>query len=251
MTNKIEESKANYLQSAVKSGLSAKGAAVYVALLEAGNPLSPKSIIARTKLHRQFVYDALRELQEKRLVLPVGEGRGVKYQAASPDRLLQEAEKQRVDALDGVSQLMRLYDRSPAGVVEIIHGSQKVIEDELQILRDAKDGDFLDIVGGGGNRWVQMFEGRIEEWESLRKAKNIKLRYIGTQDDVRHNREESIIENESRTIPGIGDLVTVSIRPDSVSFNFYEPEALIVRVKNEAAVSSQRALFEVLWNAAK
>lgn len=98
---------------------------------------------------------------------------------------------------------------------------------------------------------MQMFEGRIEEWETLRKEKKIKLRYIGTQDDVRHNREESIIENESRVIPGIGNLVTVSIRPDSVSFNFYEPEALIVRVKNVSAVQSQRALFEVLWNAAK
>ncbi len=251
MTNKIEASNANYMQSAVKSGMSAKGAAVYVALLEAGNALSPKGIIGKSRLHRQYVYDALRELQEKRLVLAVGEGRGVKYQAASPDRLLQEAEKQRVDALDGVSQLMKLYDRSPAGVVEIIHGSQKVIEDELQILRDAKEGDFLDIVGGGGNRWVQLFEGRIEEWEALRKEKKIKLRYIGTEDDVRHNREESIIENESRTILGIGDLVTVSIRPGSVSFNFYEPEALIVRVKNEATVQSQRALFEVLWLAAK
>ncbi len=251
MTNKIEESKGNYLQSAVKSGLSAKGAVVYVALLEAGNALSPKGIIAKSRLHRQYVYDALKELQEKRLVLALGEGRGVKYHAASPDRLLQEAEKQRVDALDGVSQLMKLYDRSPAGVVEIIHSSQKVIEDELQILRNAKEGDFLDIVGGGGNRWVQLFEERIEEWEALRKEKKIKLRYIGTEDDVRHNREESIIENESRTIPGIGDLVTVSIRPNSVSFNFYEPEALIVRVKNEAAVSSQRALFEVLWKAAK
>ena len=68
---------------------------------------------------------------------------------------------------------------------------------------------------------------------------------------MRHNREESIIENESRIIPDIGDLVTVSIRPNSVSFNFYEPEAVIVRVKNEGAVASQRALFEVLWNAAK
>ena len=251
MTNKINTSGGIYLQSAVKSGLSAKGAAVYVTLLEAGNALSPKGIIGKTKLHRQYVYDALRELQDKRLCLTVGGGRGVKYQATSPDRLLQEAEKQRLDALDGVSQLMRLYDRSPAGVVEIIHGSKKVIEDELQILRDAKEGDFLDIVGGGGNRWVQLFEGRIEEWETLRKAKNIKLRYIGTEDDVRHNREESVIENESRIIPDIGDLVTVSVRPDSVSFNFYEPEALIVRVKNPSAVASQRALFEVLWNAAQ
>lgn len=85
----------------------------------------------------------------------------------------------------------------------------------------------------------------------MRKEKKIKLRYIGTEEDVRHNKEESIIENESRVIPGIGDLVTVSIRPGSVSFNFYEPEAMIVRVKSDAAVQSQRALFEVLWNAAK
>ena len=220
-------------------------------MLEAGIPLPPKALISRTRLHRQYVYDALKELQDRRLCVSVGEGRGVKYQAASPDKLLQEAEKQRIDALDGVSQLMRLYDRSPAGVVEVIRGSQNVIEDELQLLRDATVGDFLDIVGGGGNRWVELYEGRIEEWEALRKEKKIKLRYIGTEEDVRHNREESVIENESRVIPGIGDLVTVSIRPGSVSFNFYEPEAVIVRVKSEAAVMSQRALFEVLWKVAK
>ncbi len=251
MTNKKEPTKQTYLESALKSGLSAKAATVYVAMLEAGIPLSPKAIIGRTRLHRQYVYDALGELQDRRLSLAVGEGRGVKYQAASPDRLLQDAEKHRIDALDGVSQLMRLYDRSPAGVVEVIRGSQNVIEDELRLLRGAKAGDYLDIVGGGGNRWVELFEGHIEEWEALRKEKKIKLRYIGTEDDVRHNREESIIENESRIISGIGDLVTVSIRPGSVSFNFYEPEAVIVRVKNEAAVASQRALFEVLWKVAK
>ncbi len=251
MTDKNEVSGGDYLQSAVKSGLSGKGATVYVALLEAGVALPPKAIINHTRLHRQYVYDALHELEDRRLCVAVGEGRSVKYQAASPDRLLQEAEKQRIDALDGVSRLMQLYDRSPAGVVEIIHGGRQVIENELQLLRDAKEGDFLDIAGGGGNRWVELFKDHEEEWEALRKEKKIKLRYIGTEEDVRHNREESIIENESRVIPGIGDLVTVSIRPESVSFNFYEPEALIVRVKNEAAVLSQRALFEVLWKAAK
>jgi hypothetical protein len=241
----------DYLKDALKAGLSAKAAAVYVALLEAGLALPPKAIINRTRIHRQYVYDALRELEDRRLIVTEGQGRRIKYAAASPDKLLQDAEKQRLDALDGVSALMKLYDRSPAGVVEIIHGGQKVIEDELQILRAAKEGDFLDIVGGGGNSWVKLFEGRIEEWEALRKEKKVRLRYIGTEDDVRHNREESIIENESRIIPGIGNLVTVSIRPDSVSFNFYEPEALIVRVKNKDAVASQRALFEVLWQAAR
>lgn len=247
MTNEISE----HLKSGLKAGLSAKAATVYVALLEAGVPLSPKGIIVRTRLHRQYVYDALRELQDKRLIVTSGEKRRIKYGAVSPDRLLQEAEKDRIDVLDGVRNLMKLYDRSPAGVVEVIRGSEAVIESELAMLRDAKLCDFLDIVGGAGMNWVKLFEGRIPEWEALRKEKNIRLRYIGTEEDVRHNREESIIENESRVIPGIGNIVNVSIRPESVSFNIYEPEIVTVRVKNAAAVASQRALFEVLWNVAK
>lgn len=247
MTNEISM----HLKSGLKTGLSAKASAVYVALLEAGIPLSPKGIIVKTRLHRQYVYDALHELQSKQLVVTSGESRRIKYGAVSPDRLLQEAEKQRIDVLDGVRDLMKLYDRSPAGVVEVIRGSEAFIESEFAMLHDAKKGDFLDIVGGSGMNWVRLFGERIPEWEALRKEKNIKLRYIGTGEDVRHNREESIIENESRAIPGIGDIVNVSIRPESVSFNFYEPEFMIVRVKNIAAVASQRALFEVLWGVAK
>lgn len=247
MTNEISE----HLKSGLKAGLSAKASTVYVALLEAGTPLSPKGLIIRTRLHRQYVYDALRELQDRRLIVTSGEKRRIKYGAVSPDKLLQEAEKNRIDVLDGVRDLMKLYDRSPAGVVEVIRGSQAVIDSELAMLRYAKQNDFLDIVGGAGMNWVKLFEGRIPEWEKLRKEKNIKLRYIGTGEDVRHNREESIIENESRVIPGIGNIVNVSIRPDSVNFNIYEPEIVTVRVKNVAAVASQRALFEVLWGVAK
>lgn len=251
MTKRNPHQKATYVESALKAGLSAKGAAVYVALLEAGTPISPKNIIVRTGLHRQYVYDAIRELQERALISSTGKDRAVRYLAASPDKLVQEVEKRRIDTLDGVQNLMQLYDRSPAGVVEIIRGSRAVIEGEFRLLEDAKEGDFLDIVGGAGMRWVELFEGRIEEWEQLRAKKGVTLRYIGSGEDVRHNREESVIENESRMIPGIGDIVNISIRPDSVSFNIYEPEVLTVRVKNVAAVESQRALFEVLWAAAK
>ena len=251
MTDKINPTQHTYLQSALKAGLSAKAAAVYVALLEAGPALTPKTIIGKTRLHRQYVYDALRELGDKRLVVTVGVGRSIKYEAASPDKLLQEAEKQRIDALDGVGQLMRLYDRSPAGVVEVVRGSQAVIESEFALLREAKQGSFLDIVGGAGMNWVKLMDERVGEWEALREQKGIALRYIGTDEDVQHNREVSVIKNESRVIPGIGNIVNVAIRPDSVTFNIYEPEIVAVRVKNEGAVASQRALFEVLWGVAK
>ncbi|MEO6536165.1 MAG: hypothetical protein ABIT47_00595 [Candidatus Paceibacterota bacterium] len=247
---KTEKQNTAYIQSALKAGLSAKAAGVYVALLEAGVAISPKTIILRSGLHRQYVYDGIKELQERDLILSVGKDRAIKYSAVNPDKLVQEVEKQRIDTLDSVQSLMQLYDKSPAGVVEIIRGNRAVIESELKILEEAKEGDFLDIIGGAGMQWVSLFEGRIEEWEALRQEKKVKLRYIGGGEDVRHNREESVIENESRSIPGIGDIVNISIRPDSVSFNIYQPEVMTIRVKNPAAVESQRALFEVLWNAA-
>lgn len=247
---KTEQQNTAYIESALKAGLSAKAAGVYVALLEAGVAISPKSIILCSGLHRQYVYDGIKELQDRELISTVGKDRAIKYAAANPDKLVQEVEKKRIDTLDSVQSLMKLYDKSPAGVVEIIRGSRAVIESELKILEEAKAGDFLDIIGGAGMQWVNLFDGRIEEWEALRKERGVKLRYIGSGEDVVHNREVSVIESESRTIPNIGDIVNVSIRPDSVSFNIYQPEVMIIRVKNAAAVQGQRALFEVLWNAA-
>lgn len=243
--------KNQYLKDALKTGLSSKASEVYVTALEGGEPLSPKSLILRSKLHRQYVYDALYELEDRGLVVRIGDGRKVKYQAASPDRLLQDAEKRRIETLAGVQSLMRLYDRSPAGIVEVIRGSEDVIESEFAMLNEARNGEFLDIIGGAGMKFVELFGDRIPEWELLRKKKNIKLRYIGSGEDVRHNQEESVIENESRTIPGIGNIVNVSIRPNSVSFNIYEPEVVTIHLRNTAASESQRAAFEILWAAAK
>lgn len=243
--------KKSFEDSALKAGLSHKAAKVYVVLLESGSPLVPKAIIMKSGLHRQYVYDALYELEVLGLLVKTGVGRKIKYQATSPDRLLQIAEKKKIDALSGVQGLMKLYDRSPAGIVDIIRGSTNCIESEFEMLYSANDGDFLDIVGGAGMNFVNLFAGRLDEWESLRKEKNIKLRYIGSGEDVEHNKSDSIIENESRSIDGIGDIVNVSIRPDSVSFNIYEPEVVTVRVRSIEAVTSQRALFEVLWKVAK
>jgi sugar-specific transcriptional regulator TrmB len=242
--------KNQYLESALKAGLSGKVAAVYVTLLERGMPMTPKALINTSGLHRQYVYDALEELRLRGLVTSDGARKKILYKATSPDRLLQDAEKRRLDTGEAVVDLMRLYEQSPAGVVEIIRGSVAVIKDEFEELSKAKDGDFLYIVEGAGMRWVELYGERVTEWEKIRKQKKIELKYIGSGDDVTYNKERSVIEHESRLIPGIGDIVNVTIRPQSVSFNFYVPEVMTVRVKNKDAVQGQLALFEVLWKSA-
>jgi hypothetical protein len=92
------------------------------------------------------------------------------------------------------------------------------------MLEESNNGDYLDIVGGAGMHFVKLFNERLEEWESMREQKKISIRYIGSGDDVIHNKTKSRIKNESRVIPGIGNIVNVCIRPDSVTFNIYETE---------------------------
>jgi len=247
MTKEISAKLDSYIKNANKAGLSAKASTVYVCLLDEGIALSPKNIILKTKLHRQYAYDAIHELKDLSLIVSIGENKSVRYQAVSPDKILQEAEKKRLDTMDSVQSLMKLYNKSPAGVVEVISGSQAVIANIFKILNEAKEGDYLDINGGAGMSFVKLMGERIEEYEELRATKKIRIRYIGSGEDVEYNRN-GVIKNESRNIKGIENIVNVSIRPESVSFDIYEPEILTVIVKSDSAVASQRALFEILWN---
>lgn len=250
MTKEILTKLDLYIRNASNTGLSGKASLVYVLLLDEGIALSPKNIILKTKLHRQYVYDAIHELEIHKLIMTDGSGKSIKYLAVSPDKILQEVEKKRIDTMDSVQSLMKLYNKSPAGVVEVLSGSKAVIENIFKVMHEAKEGDYLDIIGGAGMHFVKLMGGRVGEYEELRAQKKIVLRYIGSGVDVEYNKK-GIIKNESRNIKGIENIVNVAIRPDSVSFDIYEPEILTVIVKSESAVASQRALFEILWNVAE
>lgn len=250
MTKEISSRLDLYIKNANNTGLSAKASSVYVTLLDEGIALSPKNIIMKTKLHRQYVYDAIHELENRKLIMTDGSGKSVKYLAVSPDRILQDIEKKRIDTMDSVQSLMKLYSRSPAGVVQVVSGSQAVLENIFKVLEESREGDYLDIIGGAGMSFVKLMGERINEYEELRAQKKIKIRYIGAGEDVEYNKK-GVIKNESRNIKGIENIVNVAIRPDSVSFDIYEPEILTVIVRSESAVTSQRALFEILWSVAQ
>lgn len=244
-----------YIEKAAQAGLSGKASIVYVALLEYKNPIAPKGLISKTNLHRQYVYDAIHELIQKNLVSQVGEGRTVKYVATSPNKLLQDAEKTRLETLDSVQKLLELYNKTSAGLVEIATGAIAVRESELNITEaQPETGGYLDLIGGAGTSFIDMMGGAIDTYEDLRRSRNIKVRYITSREDTafhKQYREENTPNFEVRYLKNINDAINICIRPESVSFNIYDPEVMVVRVKSEAAVTSQRALFEILWNVAE
>ena len=250
MTNKISSKNDAFIKNAQKVGLSPKASSVYVTLLDERKALSPKIIIQRTNLHRQYVYDALKELQIKNLIGTEDSGRSTKYVAYSPERISKDIERKRIDTLDQVSQLMALYERKTDGVVQVISGKEAVIEADFSLLESLPNGITLDIIGGAGMKFVDLFGDRIEAYKDLQKEKKLKIRYIGGKEDVEHNMTDKALKNESKYIEGIENMVNVCIWPNNVSYNIYEPETLTVRVISDSAVKSQKALFEVLWKAA-
>lgn len=239
MTKKNPHQTVAYIESALKAGLSAKAASVYVALLEAGVPISPKNIIVRTSLHRQYVYDAIRELQDRSLITSTGKDRSVRYAAVSPDKLVQEVEKRRNETLDGVHLLMQLYDRSPAGAVEIIRGKVAVVESELNRMEASTLREHLELIGDY-EKWKSLLGERFKKWDQHRIVKRIGFRTLGGAPGA----------TVSRVVPGTNALVSTLIRPESVSFIMYEPEVLLLRVRSNPAAESHQALFEALWRAA-
>lgn len=244
----------SYLQSALKLGLSGKASAVYVFLLKAKKPVAPVKIINATSLHRQYAYDALHELLEKDLIETVGLGRGTKYFAHTPNKALKEFEEKRLDAMEGISHLMSLYKTTPHGVVEIIEGAEAVIESEMKIMREQKKNSYLDIIGGAGTGFLNLFKDRFEEYEKIRKEVQCNIRCIVTESDVSYKddtRVKSRFNYEERYLEKIDDVVNICVRPDTASFNIFSPEPIVIRLNNPQTIISQKALFEILWGIAK
>jgi hypothetical protein len=121
-------------------------------------------------------------------------------------------------------------------------------------MREQEKDSWMDIVGGAGTGFLELFGKRFQEYEKIRREKKCKVRYIGSKKDsdyVKRDEIKSRERYEARFLEGIEDAVNIVVRPDSVSFNIYVPEVLVIRLKNKETISGQRALFEVLWKTAK
>jgi len=92
---------------------------------------------------------------------------------------------------------------------------------------------------------------KIDEYEKLRVAKNIKLRIIGLEEQSALMRGARIKRRlfEYRVVPGLKNgLMDTSIWKSSLSFNFFGEPPIIFDLKNEEVARSQQTFFDSLWS---
>lgn len=232
-------------------GLEERDAAVYIALLGMDKAVGSSKIIAKTGLHGQYVYQSIGKLEEKGLIKHAVVNGRKKFSANSPERLRALAEEKKILADQVAEELRDLNARNRRQEFEIYQGDTAFIQHEWDLLEKASQGDFLDIIGGNSNRYVELFgERQMEKYERLRTEKEIRNRYIGTEAErtFLSIAKKKYSHFDYRILPGLKKgIVNTAIRPTSVSLCVYTDPVLTYTVSSEEVVESYRNFFETLW----
>ncbi len=236
-------------------GLREKEALVYMALLELGQAGSSK-IIQKTGLHGQFVYDALATLDERGLSTHVVRN-GRKKFSANPLKRLESLVSKQQEVLESVTRELRSLSVLPeAQQFEVYQGDESYRDYEFQYLEKVPESSVLNIIGGGksNNKFFDIIGDQWGDYQALRRAKKIKVRYIGSADQEKFQVTDSKDTEyfEQRVLPGkFSGLVNTNIWPNAVGFNLFGNPVMAFVITNKEIADSYNQFFEVLWNLSK
>lgn len=254
MTKIIDEKEnKELLQNLESFGVLGHSGEVYLALL--GEKDAGISILERkTGLHRQLIYNALYDLEEKGLAKhTIFNGR--KRFSAQPARRLQTLvdEKQKL-AENLIEKLSSWALPGQKQEFEVFQGESAFVTHEMQSLLGAEEGETLCVLASNWERFYKIMSFKIDAYEKLRSARNIKLRIIGLESQLSFMRVAKTKRPlfEYRVVPGLKNgLMDTSIWKKSISFNFFGEPPIIFDLKNEEIAQSQKTFFDSLWNMGK
>lgn len=239
----------NLLETLSKLGFGEKESRVYIALLQ-GPDKSAIRLGKETELHRQFVYNALKVLKDKGLVLQVGSA-PAKWRAQTPRKLISLAEEHERQAARAVEALLPLMSRKAAQEFEIHEGVKAFRSNLIEVIRSVPKGSTIRMITG---EWEKYFEraGDIhKEWDRIRIEREVAFRIIGPA-QMKGGMEEAKATRaltEYKVFPGLEkNLVNTVIYDDQVVLEIYGDPHLTFSIKNKEVAESQRRFFEALWN---
>jgi sugar-specific transcriptional regulator TrmB len=242
-------SKDEMLSSLKELGLSAKEANVYMSLLSLGESGST-AIAKESGLHRQFVYDTLASLEKKGLTgHTIVKGRK-RFFSHSPSKLGGFFEHKKRIADSVVRQLEKSFLTSEIQELESYQGQEAFVANEFEILRAAKPGSKMLVLGGSGDEYIRNHGKYFEEYEYQRQKKGIELLYIGSatqKEFLRENKDRPLFQYRLLPIAFTGNL-NITIYDDKICFYMYGNPIGVFSVRSERIAKSYGDFFMSLWN---
>lgn len=232
-------------------GLNEKEIRVYIYLIARPIEVGSTKIVDATRLHGQFVYNALYALEAKGLVKHVVKNGRKKWMANPPSRITALVEEKRMVAHETKDMLERLFARKEEQDFEVYQGERQFVTHELEQIEQEVTGSWRDIIGGRGDMYAQTMQDAIDLYREQNKKKNIHTRFIGTSEQLTYLKKtkQSIKFFDYRILPGMGACpLTVVIRPASIVFQIYGDPVCIFKLKSSEVAQNYRTFFDALWN---
>lgn len=234
-------------------GFSEKETQVYVELLQGGE-MSAIRLSKATNLHKQFVYNALKSLEEKGIVLQIGEKRS-KWRALNPRKLITLAEEREKKAKEASRALLEMVSQKAGQEFSVTEGRKAFQERSIEeIKKTPKNSTIFMICGEWQLYFDQIGEFVHEKWDKIRIERGIKFKIVGpeslrTSMSLSSGKRELL---EYRVMPGLEkNLVNTIIYGDTVDFEIFGDPHLTFSIKNEDVAESQRRFFEAIWEVGK
>ena len=247
-------------------GLSKKEQQIYLVLLGMG-PSAVIPIAQKTGINRTTVYFLINELTKKGLVTSVESSGKTLFSVEPPEKILELIDTQESLAKDQLLALKKKKERiekimpeligltamSPRPRVRFFEGKQGVISAFEDTLDQPSGSEILMYSTIRG--FYSQVPGYLDSYLKKRVKKNIHVRLIlpddpGSSDYVQKDREQL---RQSRLIPAerFHFLNEIDIYQNKVAIVSLEKEWLAVIIESESIAKTQKAIFDLAWEAAE
>ncbi len=243
------------LEKLEQIGFKKNEAAVYMAVLELGEPMVG-DVETQTGMHKQLIYNAAEHLLTDGLI-EIAEIRGRKHFRATDPTLVEERLRQKaVLAHDVVGELLSAANKKrTADEVRVYRGRQSVQQYFLQSMRKQPEESTLYVLGKESERYFQIMnrqEFPFEKFERTRTERNVTMKLVLFGDP---EKERAL--NENRKYFDLRVLTEPITTPfdfdiwyDHVGMLFYAEEPYVLDIMGQETVKGFQEYFRVLWNTA-
>ncbi len=234
-------------------GLTENEAKIYLYLLETGRDAGGSKIAIGTKLHRQYVYNALPKLLDLGLVVEIEKGLQSKYAAAAPSQIEKIIKKKAVQASELVEQLKKVSKVGFEQDFEVHVGQKAMVDYEYNYAKNAKHGESQYIIGGDTKGFSDIMGEDLDNYLAEQTSKKVKVFYVGPEKE-KHLWADSVLKDNNmevrllETFP-LNSTHMVIRDGETAFFSFLNPPLVYV-IKSEVIANNYKDFFMMLWNMA-
>jgi len=246
----------NMKEDLQKMGLSHNAILVYLSLLKIGET-SVGSIISDLKLHRQSIYNALEELEDRNMVFKNIKNKISHYKIMNPDILIENAKKQEIIAVRLAKTIKESMKKSRhEHEINVYDGREKIKRYIINKFRNFPAGETVHIINGYSGKFNDIIGNKFmdEEYEKLRTKRKIYSQHLANEkfrnEFGNHQKNKQL--KQTRFLPyNLTHLSTTVIWPNCVNIQSFTDDPFIIEIKNEKLRISHLEQFKLLWSTAK